>query len=169
MQYTFQAQSPKLRLQTCLALRSVGPKIFPRIGADPATVQPFGGRRNSCSSCCGSGWATGTDFIFLLICTNLGLGRGIVNCQGWPEDIWGGIAVGFFACGDVRYVPKSRGQLKIKKVSEILFRRHQPFPRTSQGELNADCGRQKNVELPGLNFLQVAGADARQFCQFILG
>ena len=46
--------------------------------------------------------------------------------------------------------------------------RHQLLPRTAQPELNSNDGGQQNIELTRLDFLQVSGADFRQFRQILL-
>jgi hypothetical protein len=55
-----------------------------------------------------------------------------------------------------------------KKYSRALFNRHQPLPRTAQCQLNPKRRRQKEIDFPGLDFLQIARGDVSFFGQLIL-
>jgi hypothetical protein len=56
-----------------------------------------------------------------------------------------------------------------KKYSRTLLNRHQPLPGTAQCQLNPKRRRQKEIDFPGLDFLQVARGNFRSFGQLILG
>ena len=49
-----------------------------------------------------------------------------------------------------------------------LIRRHQPFPRTTESQLNSKGGGEEDVDFPGLDFLQIARGNFSTFCQFVL-
>ena len=49
-----------------------------------------------------------------------------------------------------------------------LIRRHQPFPRTTETQLDSKGGRDQNVYFPRLDFLQIACGNFGAFRQFIL-
>jgi len=51
---------------------------------------------------------------------------------------------------------------------QILFRRCQPVPRTTESQLNPKCRGDEDVDFPGFNFLQVARGYFCPFRQFIL-
>lgn len=55
-----------------------------------------------------------------------------------------------------------------KNYYRTLLNRHQPLPRAAQCQLNPKCRRQKEIDFPGLDFLQVARGNFGFFGQLIL-
>ncbi len=49
-----------------------------------------------------------------------------------------------------------------------LIRRHQPFPRATESQLDSKGSRDQNVDFPGLDFLQIARGNFSAFGQFVL-
>ena len=52
--------------------------------------------------------------------------------------------------------------------NQTLFRRSQPFPGTTESQLNPKRCGDENVNFPGLNLLKISGGNFSAFGQFIL-
>jgi hypothetical protein len=52
--------------------------------------------------------------------------------------------------------------------NQTLFRRSQPFPRTTESQLNPKRCGDENVDFPGLNFLKISRGNFSALGQFIL-
>lgn len=55
-----------------------------------------------------------------------------------------------------------------KAKGGILFSGHQTLPRTPEGQLDSERCRQKQIDLPGFDFLKVACGNLGLFGQFLL-